>query len=223
MFVKIMCLLMYISGACSLTDVVYTEGNYLQQNDLCKTECHQDSCVLNCDNLNFTSIPICDMISINCSWVTELRLSNNKMRNLPPAGFAHFTNLQVLDISYNPLEMCLNSSFVGLNQVSQLYMHGIIPQTPFIVFESGCFRPLTSIKSLHLGWSSSQLPSLLKSFCSLSEHIESISLNYMKKDKRVITLDDTLLKCFHNLSLKNFSMEEDGIGRITFKALLNLH
>ena len=223
MFVKIMCfLIMYISGAYTLIDV-YEKGNYLQQNDLCKTECHQDSCVLNCENLNLTSIPTCDMISINCSLVTELRLGNNKMRNLPPAKFAHFTNLQVLDISNNPLEMCLNSSFLGLNQVSQLYMHGIIPQTAFLIFESGCFRPLTSIKSLNLGWSSSHLPSLFKSFCSLSEHIESISVNGMKTHKRVITLDDTLLKCFRNLSLKNFSFEKDGIARITFKALLNLH
>ena len=179
MFVKIMCLLMYISGACSLTDVVYTEGNYLQQNDLCKTECHQDYCVLNCENLNFTSIPTCYMISINCSLITELRLRNNKIRKLPPAGSARFTNLKVLDISINPLEKCVNSSFVGLNQVSQLYMHGIIPQTAFLIFESGCFRPLTSIKSLDLGWSSSHLSSLFKSFCSLSEHVESISMNGM--------------------------------------------
>ena len=146
MFVKIVCFLMYISGAYTLIDVIDKEGNNLQLNDLCKAECHQDSCVLNCENLNLTSIPTCDMISISCCLVTELRLRNNKMRNLPPAGFAHFPNLQVLDISYNPLEMCLNSSFVALNQVSQLYMHGIIPQTAFLVFESGCFRPLTSIK-----------------------------------------------------------------------------
>ena len=223
MFVKIVCFLMYISGAYTLIDVIDKEGNNLQLNDLCKAECHQDSCVLNCENLNLTSIPTCDMISISCCLVTELRLRNNKMRNLPPAGFAHFPNLQVLDISYNPLEMCLNSSFVALNQVSQLYMHGIIPQTAFLVFESGCFRPLTSIKSLDLGRSSSHLPSMFKSFCSLSEHIESISLNVMKTHYRVITLDDTLLKCFHNLRLKIFSIEEDSIARITFKALLNLH
>ena len=150
---------------------------YYPGNHLCKADCHQNSCVLDCDTLNLTSIPTCDMISINCSWVKKLRLRNNKIRNLLPAGLAHFTNLQVLDISDNPLEICMNSSFVGLDKVSHLYMHHMIPQTTFLVFKTGCFQHLTSIKSLHLGNSRIHLPSLFKSFCSLSEHIKFISMN----------------------------------------------
>ena len=220
--VEIRCLLVCISVVCIQVYALNTEGINLPGNDLCKAECHQDSCVLDCDNLNLSSIPTCDMISINCSLVTELRLRNNKIRNLPPAGFANFTNLWILDLSENPLETCTNSSFVGLNKVSVLIMTSILPQTAYLIIDNGAFSPLTSLKVLNLAASSVQLPNLFLTFCSLSKNIDSIYLDRIRFSLYFITIDDTSLKCFDNLKLKRLSMDESHIVKITFKAWLKL-
>ena len=203
-------------------EITDSESVRLPKSHICKSDCRQDSCALDCDDFNLNLIPTCHMISISCNVVTKLTLRNNKIRHIPPAGFAHFTNLQILDLSDNPLEECTNSSFVGLKTLSKLIIVNVHPHTAFIIFENGAFLPLTLLRLLNLEYSWINLRSLFRSFCSLTENIESIKLDGMYNFHRLITFDGTWFQCFAHLKLKWLSINHSNVQKITFEALLKL-
>ena len=201
-----------IFGVCALVLADF------KTNHICKYQCDKDKCVVDCENLNLFSIPTCEMIGVKCGSVTELKFKGNSLKSIPPAGFAHFYNLRILDLTYNPLETCTNTSFLGLDKLSQLYLCSV-KQNFFLKVETGVFRPLTSLKLLNLTWSSMHIPTLFQSFCSLSETIETISMDHMDYITR---LDFELTKCFQKLKLKHLSMEYCNIHQITASTARNV-
>ena len=196
----------------------------LKGNHICKHRCDNEKCIVDCEKLNLFSIPTCEMIGVKCGSVTELKFNRNSLKSIPPAGFAHFYNLRILDLTYNPLETCTNTSFLGLDKLSRLYLCSIQPFFSLKV-ETGVFRPLTSLKLLNLTWSSMHIPTLFQSFCSLSENIETILMDHMDF---ITSLDFELTKCFQKLKLKHLSVENCHIHQITasvarnFKSLQHL-
>ena len=194
-----------IFGVCALVLADF------KTNHICKHQCDKDKCVVDCENLNLFLIPTCEMIGVKCGSVTELKFKGNSLKNIPPAGFAHFYNLRILDLTYNPLETCTNTSFLGLDKLTRLYLCSV-KQIFFLKIETAVFRPLTSLKLLNLTWSSMHIPTLFQSFCSLSETIETISMDHMDYIAR---LNFELTKCFQKLKLKHLSMEYCNIHQIT--------
>ena len=162
--IVVLCYFIFLTTGQNVINAEITdcESVRLPKSHICKSDCRQDSFALDCDDLNLNLIPTCHMISISCNVVTKLTLRNNKIRHIPPAGFAHFTNLRILDLSDNPLEECTNSSFVGLKTLSKLIIVNVHPHTAFIIFEKGAFRPLTSLRLLNLEYSWINLRSLFR-------------------------------------------------------------
>ena len=210
--------LILLIGLCVIHDV---RSEVTRFPKVCKALCHHDICVLDCYASNLSLIPKCDKISIRCDSVTELILRNNKIRQLPSAGFAHFTKLRILDISDNPLEGCTNSSFVGLHTLSELRISNVNPVTA-LKYEIGAFAPLTSLKNIDLSWSWINLPKFFRALCSLNENVEAITMDGMYNFYQLITFDDTWFNCFGNLKLKRLSLNYNHIEKITFQALLKL-
>ncbi|CAK1547140.1 unnamed protein product [Leptosia nina] len=129
----------------------------------------------NLTSLNLTSNYINSFKETDVKRLVNLRhldLSHNRLTSLVPKMWIHMKNLKILDISFNPVVRITPNSFKGLNNLSHLNLNGL----KYIdIIDPDSFRPLTSLRSLHLQtWSAinhatfrlanitSSLPSLYK-------------------------------------------------------------
>ena len=184
----------------------------------CKAyNCSLERCHVDCDGLNLTSIPISDIVP--SSLITEFTLTDNTIRYLPTAGFARFTNLRILKLSRNPLEYIRNSSFIGLNSLTELYICHARPEARFLILESDVISPLTSITFLDLSFSSIPIAPLFQAFCNLSENIDVIVMNKMHTHS---IRQSTNMPCFHRLKVKQISLDDSDIGHMDPNFIFNI-
>ncbi|CAG4980025.1 unnamed protein product [Colias eurytheme] len=129
----------------------------------------------NLTSLNLTSNYINSFKETDVKRLVNLRhldLSHNRLTSIVPKMWIHLKNLNVLDISYNPVVRITPNSFKGLSNLSHLNLNGL---KYLDIVDQDSFRPLTSLRSLHLQtWSTinhstfrlanitSSLPSLYK-------------------------------------------------------------
>ena len=186
----------------------------------CKaSNCNLDTCHVDCDGLNLKLIPTLDMVPVNPGLITELTLRDNKIRQLPESGFVQFTNLRILELSRNQLEYCRNGSFMGLDLLTELYIRDISPYLGLLIFESGVFSPLTSIKILDVSSSSIEIPALFKAFCNLSKNIETILMDNICTNHILKNID---MPCFHRFKVKKISIDNSNIYLMASNFIFNI-
>ncbi|XP_072932049.1 uncharacterized protein [Epargyreus clarus] len=146
---------------------------------------------LNLANVSLKSVPylpLTNLTSLNmtCNYINSFKetdvkrlenlrhldLSHNRVTSIVPKMWVHLKNLNILDLSYNPIVRISPNSFKGLSNLSHLNLNGL---KYLDIVDQDSFRPLISLRSLHLQtWSTinhstfrlsnitSSLPSLYK-------------------------------------------------------------
>ncbi|MCH9632201.1 MAG: hypothetical protein S4CHLAM6_05310 [Chlamydiae bacterium] len=139
--------------------------------------------------LQLSSLP--DGFVEQFEYLTDLNLSNNKLRALPE-NFGKFVNLTLLDVSGNKLQ-ALPASFVKLKKLEQLVLERnqieALPED---------FGQLSSLSLLYL--SSNKIESLPESFCRLRHlRVLLISDNFIQ----FLPVDFGQLTILEELNLRN--------------------
>ncbi|KAL4712314.1 hypothetical protein ACJJTC_004076 [Scirpophaga incertulas] len=163
----------------------------------------------------------------------SLDLSHNRLTSLVPKMWLHLTNLNVLDISHNPIVRITPTSFKWLNNLSHLNLKGL---RYLDIIDQDSFRPLISLRSLHLqSWSTinhstfricnitSSLPSLYKLVIDWTDSILDTQLHGIDaRNIRYLEVTGENLRRISDEAFESFANSHDIFIRITGTSLTKL-
>ncbi|XP_041978148.1 chaoptin-like [Aricia agestis] len=104
----------------------------------------------NLTSLNLTQNYISSFKETDVRRLSNLRhldLSHNRLTSIVPKMWIHLQNLNSLDVSYNPIIRLTPSSFKWLSNLSHMNLNGL---RYLDIVDQDTFRPLLSLRSLHL-------------------------------------------------------------------------
>ncbi|XP_045529601.1 chaoptin-like [Pieris brassicae] len=190
----------------------------------------------NLTSLNLTSNYINSFKETDVKRLVNLRhldISHNRLTSLVPKMWIHLRNLKILDVSYNPVVRITPNSFKGLNDLSHLNLNGL----KYIdIIDQDSFRPLTSLRSLHLQtWSAinhstfrlanitSSLPSLYKLVIHWKDKTMNEQLHGIDARKlRYLEIRGVNLERIHDDAFEPFASSQEIFIKITETSISKL-
>lgn len=190
----------------------------------------------NLTSLNLTSNYINSFKETDVKRLVNLRhldLSHNRLTSLVPKMWFHLNNLNVLDISYNPIVRITPNSFKWLSNLSHLNLNGL---NHLDIVDQDSFRPLTSLRSLHLqSWSTinhstfrisnitSSLPSLYKLVIDWTDDVMNNQLHGIDaRNIRYLEIRGSSLRRISDEAFEPFAQSQEIFIRITKTSLTKL-
>ncbi|XP_049869260.1 chaoptin-like [Pectinophora gossypiella] len=190
----------------------------------------------NLTSLNLTSNYINSFKETDVKRLVNLRhldLSHNRLTSLVPKMWFHLNNLNVLDISCNPIVRITPNSFKWLHNLSHLNLNGL---KYLDIVDQDSFRPLISLRSLHLqSWSSinhstfrlsnitSSLPSLYKLVIDWTDDVMDTQLHGIDaRNLRYLEIRGGSLRRISDEAFEPFADSQEIFIRITKTSLTKL-
>lgn len=190
----------------------------------------------NLTSLNLTSNYINIFKETDVKRLANLRhldLSHNRLTSLVPKMWFHFNNLNILDVSFNPIVRITPNSFKWLSNLSHLNLNGL---KYLDIIDQHSFRPLISLRSLHLQtWSTinhstfrisnitSSLPSLYKLVIHWTDEVMTNQLHGIDaRNIRYLEIRGTNLRRISDEAFEPFAEIQEIFIRITRTSLTKL-
>ena len=197
--------------------------------------CHQsvinNTYEVDCYSLNLKSVPKCHSLNVtDCKRIRKMNLGGNQITHIKNGSFIEYPNLEYLNLTHNPIELCENGAFVGLTQLKSLSFRdtarGGGRHQPYTVYENETFTPLKNLKYLDISKARLDVKSIFEYvLCGVSSSIETLLMDrifHFSDLSSFVMLNSQMSKCFLHMRLKKLSLRHNKIVEISTQFIISV-